>query len=246
MEEKLIELYEETQLLTKDFRKKTYVENIAKLKEKYAELLEELRIYLNQDEVLLDGLGSCVAKHAFQKAERISGKRNRKMECLDYNIAMVSYVLPLIRDIKSVHANELAQKMAGTWNQMFPETQIGCPTIEEIMNGFRSSFCFVTTAVCQSLNKPDDCYELELLREYRDDYMMCDERRRLAVQEYYKVAPMIVGQINRRESAAEIYQSIWEKYLYPCVQLIEEKRLEDCEKCYTDMVRELEAEYLHI
>lgn len=51
--------------------------------------------------------------------------------------------------------------------------------------------------------------------------------------------------INRAENSREIYASIWEEYLSPCLHLIEEDRKEDCQVLYTKMVRNLEKEYFY-
>ena len=72
-------------------------------------------------------------------------------------------------------------------------------------------YCYITTAVCKSLNKPDDCYELNLLREYRDQYLMGTKDGEIC-KEYYNIAPTIVKRIDRSPDASEIYADIWEKY----------------------------------
>ena len=65
------------------------------------------------------------------------------------------------------------------------------------------------------------------------------------MQEYYDIAPTIVKHINRDKKCKEIYASIWEEYLAPCLHLIEEDRKEDCQELYTRMVRNLEKEYFY-
>lgn len=47
------------------------------------------------------------------------------------------------------------------------------------------------------------------------------------------------------DNAGAIYQEIWERYLNPCVKLIEENRQEECREVYSDMVRSLEKKYLY-
>lgn len=51
--------------------------------------------------------------------------------------------------------------------------------------------CFLTTATVQSLGLPDDCEELTLARMLRDTQMTTGKNR-IAVDMYYKVAPVIV------------------------------------------------------
>ena len=47
------------------------------------------------------------------------------------------------------------------------------------------------------------------------------------------------------QGASEIYADIWEKYLKPCVRLIEAGEQEECRELYTKMVRSLEKKYLY-
>ena len=127
-----------------------------------------------------------------------------------------------------------------------PGSKIGHSDAASIENGFKKGvFCYITTAVCKSLNKPDDCYELNLLREYRDQYLMGTKDGEILVKEYYNIAPTIVKRIDRSPDASEIYADIWEKYLKPCVRLIEAGEQEECRELYTKMVRSLEKKYLY-
>ena len=63
------------------------------------------------------------------------------------------------------------------------------------------------------------------------------------IREYYDVAPSIVKHINQRPDRKEIYQSIWDEYLSPCIGLIESHQLEDCRVRYEDMVHTLAEKY---
>lgn len=103
---------------------------------------------------------------------------------------------------------------------------------------------YITTAACESQGKADDCYELELLRSYRDEYLMNTEDGEALVKEYYNIAPTIVNRIGRQENKAEIYAGIWDTYLTDCIHLIEEKENEACQKRYMDMVYDLKQKYM--
>ena len=108
----------------------------------------------------------------------------------------------------------------------------------------RGLFCYITTAVCRSLDKPDDCCELTALRKYRDEYLLMSDGGRKLVEEYYNIAPTIVKRINKEKDAGEIYRGIWQDYLSPCIRLIEEDRNEECREVYSRMVRRLESDYM--
>lgn len=72
-----------------------------------------------------------------------------------------------------------------------------------------SSWCFITTAVCKTLNKPDDCEELMAFREYRDREKKNDLDMPLLIDEYYRVAPLVVANIDRELNAGELYRDLW-------------------------------------
>ena len=59
-------------------------------------------------------------------------------------------------------------EVIGAWKEAFPKSALQATSFEEIEQGFRKKFCYITSAVCETFGKPDDCYELTLLRNYRD------------------------------------------------------------------------------
>ena len=61
---------------------------------------------------------------------------------------------------------------------------------------------------------------------------------------YYDIAPSIVKRINKSENSSEIYHGIYDKYLKPCIKLLESQKLEECKVLYTDMVFGLEKKFL--
>lgn len=103
--------------------------------------------------------------------------------------------------------------------------------------------CYITTAVCQTLGRPDDCYELKVFREYRDNWLIKQPDGKNIIREYYSIAPRIVQTIDELKEAPDIYKEIWSSYLKKCLTMIEEHRLSDCKKLYTDMVNDLRLKY---
>ena len=163
---------------------------------------------------------------------------------IDLNMAMVSFVFPMVLEYRGNSSAPLADKLTEAWKEAFPKSDIHAATYEEIEQGFHRKFCYITTAVCQTFGKPDDCYELTLLRDYRDHYLSSLPGGREMIQEYYDVAPSVVKHISRRENADEIYRSIWDEYLSPCIRMIENGEKEACRDKYVEMVSALRDEYL--
>lgn len=106
-----------------------------------------------------------------------------------------------------------------------------------------SSGCFITSAVCGTFNKPDDCYELNVFRAFRDNWLINQSDGLSLIQEYYQIAPAIVQHIDRQANSEEIYQFIWDCYLAPCIQLIEQQHFEQCKDRYIIMVNYLKERF---
>jgi small GTP-binding protein len=104
--------------------------------------------------------------------------------------------------------------------------------------------CYITTATCEILGKPDNCYELNLFRHFRDNWLEQQPDGKSLVEEYYATAPQIVQSINRQREHKRIYHAIWNEYLSDCLHMIEVGDYSSCKEKYVMMVRNLEREYL--
>lgn len=108
---------------------------------------------------------------------------------------------------------------------------------------FGGGGCFITSAVCESFDKPDDCAELTAFRYFRDNWLINQPDGQQLIDEYYAVAPEIVRRINERADSAEIYLEIWVEYLDPCYDLIQRGEYLACKQKYVEMVRRLQREF---
>lgn len=174
----------------------------------------------------------------------VSRKGAKESKVMDSSLIMVVYVLPAIQEYKGQAMEALSDCLVALWRERFPKNQISKSTFEQINGGFKKKLCYITTAVCESLGKDDDCMELTLLREYRDQYLMNSEEGAEIVEGYYDIAPTIVNRINKQADSAGIYQEIWERYLKKCVSLIQNEKKEECKEVYTSMVSDLTKEYV--
>ena len=104
--------------------------------------------------------------------------------------------------------------------------------------------CYITTAVCQSFEKADDCYELQIFRKFRDEWLKYQEDGEELIYEYYKTAPMIVHRIKGRIDAKNIFENIWNEYLKECLNHIENQEYEKCKKLYMAMVTHMKENYM--
>lgn len=99
-----------------------------------------------------------------------------------------------------------------------------------------SSGCFITTAICKSRNLPDNCDDLQTLRQYRDNILLKSDDGKVWVKIYYLVAPEIVESINRHDNSDEIYEMLNISYLQPAIRLIKEGDCEGAFYIYKSMV----------
>lgn len=119
-----------------------------------------------------------------------------------------------------------------------------CSDYVSSSSGSSSGGCYITTAVCNSFGKPDDCYELTLFRGFRDGYLAGTENGENLIAEYYRTAPEIVKTIDMLPERDEVYSKIWQQYLSKCLEYIQDKELEACKALYIKMMRCLERLYL--
>lgn len=227
------------------FKRETYEEIFRRYMEENREFFKELNRALETEEQ--EEVSRCVTdaviEYVKSSLDAVNGKRKRETLQLNYNMFMAVYFLPAILEGKQNGAKEVADCICAKWAEVFKGNHIQSAEFSTIVSGFRTKLCYITTAVCRSLQKPENCYELELLRNYRDGYLMQNGKAAL-VEEYYNIAPTIVKRIDKSSDAQEKYQYIWEHYLQSCIADIETGRLEACGETYVEMVEELKRQYL--
>ncbi len=104
--------------------------------------------------------------------------------------------------------------------------------------------CFITTACVESMELSDDCYELELLRGFRDTYLKSRANGAHDIADYYRTAPQIVESISKRDDANQIWSGIYRNMICPCVQLIEMHEFEKAYDLYKTFTLKLKENYL--
>lgn len=194
-------------------------------------------------EQFLENMAQALAGAAEERLNKIGKKNKREAQLLDFNVCLAVYILPAVLEYHGESTEDLKDHILKAWKEKFPKTNVQASTFDNINKGFKRKFCYITTAVCETFKKPDNCYELTVLREYRDTYLLSQEDGENIVQEYYNLAPTIVKHINRKKNRKEIYEGIWEAYLSPCIRMIENGENEKCKELYIKMVRDLQKAY---
>lgn len=110
-------------------------------------------------------------------------------------------------DHKSIHIN---------W-----DSETGKGTIVDTTSGSKEPTdvkCFLTTACMRHFLKEfdDNCYELTVLRWFRDNFVSRED-----IKHYYVIAPSIVDAINNNKDTNQIYDYIYDNVVDYCVKQIE-------------------------
>ncbi|MBU1974805.1 MAG: hypothetical protein KKG59_00200 [Nanoarchaeota archaeon] len=102
--------------------------------------------------------------------------------------------------------------------------------------------CFLTTACVEHQGLPDDCNELETLREFRDCILLTNEDGRVMVREYYDLAPEIVKRIKRDPLKEEVFARIF-RTIQIITQMIKLGEHKMATNKYKELVRILQVKY---
>ena len=181
----------------------------------------------------------------FEKTIAADGiKKPSDVRFFNYVYMLVSFLIPTILEHDSDFSEPLADAFLAKWKVKYPQSPLGKATYQKISTGFRKKLCFITTAACQTLNRQDDCYELNAFRGFRDNWLSQTEDGPAKIQEYYLFAPMIVQAIDASPRKAQVYRGIWQDYLAPCLDDIEQNKQQSCAQLYEKMVKDLELEWL--
>lgn len=248
LKQRLVEFFQEMMGKRQFFKRKLYEDAFQECYETYKGLfreIEEVCEAAEDKEAVLEELSTAIPAYVHGQIESQKRKSQKENLMIDFNMTMVTFVVPLIGYSRNEDCLALIDKMVEKWNSGPVTMKIGKSDYESLKGGFKSRLCYITTAVCESRHQPDDCYELRTLRNYRDEYLLNTLEGEAVVEEYYDVAPTIVHRINQKADSKKIYEEIYQNYLKECLTLIEEDKLEECREVYTGMVTDLKKKYLY-
>ena len=104
-----------------------------------------------------------------------------------------------------------------------------------------TSGCFITTAVTAADGKPDNCYELQTLRAFRDEWLATTPQGQAQIRTYYAFAPLIVAELDKRPDSKSVYNRLLQNFIYPAIQAISRGDNEEAHGIYCAMFEEAYA-----
>lgn len=233
--------------ILKLFNKYDYKSSFEALSAEYRPVFEKFEIcYTAEGADKENVIGAGVNAFISAVEKDLAGKKGVSKLVDTYRTIIALYISPMIKHFGYSISDPFAAALCKAWIEAYPKYIYQVGTYELLAAGFRKKFklCFLTTAVCEYENKPDDCYELETLRAFRDGYLASSENGKELIEEYYNIAPGIVTSIFVRCEGDTVYPMIRDKYIAPCISDIENGKMESCKNRYITMVNELKSKYL--
>lgn len=249
--ENATQLVQSVQNPLKKFNKQDYPSQFEKYSCEHENLIEGIKEYINdknEDEikVFANTFAFSLVSPIQYAQEAVSKKSIREKNQIDLNLVLVIYVFPLLQDKLGENGKILSEAVIEEWKKAFPkETNLQLSTKESIQGGFKSRLCYISSASAIVNGKDDHCYELELLRGFRDKFLSFGNEQSRQMNAYYNVSPTILKRIDRSSHSKNIYLSLWKEYILPCIRYIEAKDEESCYHHYMKMVEALKETYLY-
>lgn len=136
-----------------------------------------------------------------------------------------------------LRAREIALNQGLTITVYYPNGGIKA-VINPRNKGEEESNCFITTSCVKYFGLNDNCYELETLREFRDNYLLKSREGRELVNQYYKIAPALVKHLESSPNKKELFKNVFSDIQASCLA-IDKKEYRKAREIYKGAVSRL-------
>lgn len=107
------------------------------------------------------------------------------------------------------------------YGKYFDPDSSGCGHNDNEGNGVEpTEGCYLTTAMCNILGKPDNCYELEMLRGFRENYMRKTDEGRVLLNQYDVISIPIAASLLKNKDRVAIANNMRDQYINVAIDLI--------------------------
>ena len=128
--------------------------------------------------------------------------------------------------------------------QYYPKSDPACSNKFEHKTDYVPSGCFLTTAICNIFGYEDDCYGLNVMRDFRDTILIADRKYYPLLAEYEVVGPIISKKMYNDPHCDEVAGYYYENYIYDIlVNLTNTRDYEEAVNKYVEMVNDMKRMY---
>ena len=120
LQQKLIDLFVEMQDYRQFFKRKLYADAFMKCWEKNRELVAALSEACEQaedEEKTVEALAGAIPDYAHRQIEAVKSKNKREGLMIDYNMALVTFVMPVLGYDKNEPCSRIIDRMVERWNE---------------------------------------------------------------------------------------------------------------------------------
>ena len=125
----------------------------------------------------------------------------------------------------------------------YPKGDKACGRFER-RSDYSSSGCFLTTAICDIFGCEDNCFCLETLRKFRDNYLVKNSKFYPLLAEYEVVGPKISDKLHSDYKREEVASYYYENYLYDIItDFVPNGKSDVAINSYVNMTNDLKRMY---
>jgi hypothetical protein len=135
-----------------------------------------------------------------------------------------------------LYAREVALNNGLTVTVYYPNGRI--KAVINPRNREEEDNCFITTACVHHYNLADNCYQLQTLRFFRDNYLKKQKKGNKLIKQYYSIAPTLVKFLNQHSDKETLFRKIFHQINTACA-LIEKAENAKAKKLYVKVVSNL-------
>ena len=106
--------------------------------------------------------------------------------------------------------------------------------------------CYVTTACIRAAHLPDNCWELEAMRELRGKYVAHLPDGPGLIREYDETSPALVRAIDQRPNSRQIWRSVYDQMIVPIAKLVRQNNYQEAFDQYSRKFQKLSGSFLNV
>ncbi len=144
----------------------------------------------------------------------------------DDDLEFIEYIIATGQDKEFFNPNSGKNKKESDSDNNKGNSNGGCYLTSACMNFYQENF-------------DDNCYELFVLRWFRDNYVSKED-----IKDYYNIAPRIVNEINKLNEAGMVYDYVYDNIVDYCVKELECGNYNEAYDRYKESILSLEKNFV--